>query len=221
MSYSKDFIDKKMTLLAHEIKTPMMLIKYYAEFIKETDSADKRAEFADSIMVLSQEMIDSSQFALDKIKDDKSPFAHVPLEIDFAEFCQERIQRFWPLIQEKKLQVSHNITDALIIKADPIKLKIIINNLLSNAIKFSHTQGKITLGLENNTFCITDTAPTIPEEKRATIFKAYEQIQGQQSHAGFGLGLNNCLALVQSWNGNIWTEPAKNTGNIFYFTLPK
>ena len=221
MSYSKDFIDRKMTLLAHEIKTPMMLIKYYAEFIKETDSAAKRAEFADSIMVLSQEMIDSSQFALDKIKDEKSPFDHVPVEIDLARFCQERIKRFWPMIQEKELQVSHNITNTLIIKADPVKIKIIVNNLLSNAIKFSPEKGKITLGVKNNIFHIADNAPTIPEEKRETIFKPYEQIQGNQSHAGFGLGLSNCLALVQNWDGKIWVKPSETPGNVFYFTLPE
>lgn len=73
------------------------------------------------------------------------------------------------------------------------------------------------------TLYVQDTGIGIPEEKRQSIFQAFEQGDGSISrdYVGTGLGLSISKHLIELHGGTMWVESEVGKGSTFYFTLPK
>lgn len=67
---------------------------------------------------------------------------------------------------------------------------------------------------------ITDNGPGIPDEQRARVFEPFFRLPSARHEPGSGLGLAICRAIVESYGGRIWVEPAPGGGSRFCCTLP-
>jgi signal transduction histidine kinase len=116
--------------------------------------------------------------------------------------------------------------DMPVITADSARLIQIFSNLISNAIKYSHPdrQPLINIGYRPKTemhiFYVKDNGIGIPSEYLENVFdmffRTYEDLA-----SGTGLGLSIVKKAVNDMNGDIWIESEKNTGSVFYFSLPE
>ena len=111
---------------------------------------------------------------------------------------------------------------------DPIRLRQILVNLVGNAIKFTE-QGDVVVKLsvdnrERDTvllhLAVSDTGIGIPQEKRDSVFLAFEQGDGSRArkYGGTGLGLAICSKLVELIGGRIWFENNLAGGTTFHAT---
>jgi signal transduction histidine kinase len=101
----------------------------------------------------------------------------------------------------------------------------LLANLIGNALQHRalvkprleiaacHREGMIELA-------ITDNGPGIPDEQRARVFEPFFRLPSARREAGSGLGLAICRAIVESYGGRIWVEPAPGGGSRFCCTLP-
>jgi CheY-like chemotaxis protein len=69
-------------------------------------------------------------------------------------------------------------------------------------------------------FCVIDTGIGIPQEKQASIFDAFTQVDATSTRefGGTGLGLAICAQLVNLMGGKIWVESEVGSGSKFFFT---
>ncbi len=105
---------------------------------------------------------------------------------------------------------------------------MVITNLIGNAIKYTLAGGSIKIEISMHTaegktaeFSVTDTGIGItPEEKQAVFSGFHRTLEGQQSAAGFGIGLKVSKELLEAHGVRLQVESAPGKGSRFYFSLP-
>ncbi|MDQ1286408.1 MAG: two-component system, sensor histidine kinase and response regulator, partial [Thermodesulfobacteriota bacterium] len=133
--------------------------------------------------------------------------------------------------QAKGLELIYDVEDQTPdrIVGDSGRLKQVLINLLGNAIKFTE-QGEVLVSVKAEQlldsklklyFEVRDTGVGIPEEKLATIFQAFEQVDSSSTRrfGGTGLGLAVSSQLCQMMGGKIWVQSQIGKGSVFYFTV--
>jgi K+-sensing histidine kinase KdpD len=126
----------------------------------------------------------------------------------------------------------HTVTvkgpDNLPVRADPTRLKQVLNNLISNAIKYSPQGGPIEVRLRANTaddtaiVYVRDHGIGIDPQDVPKLFDRFMRIQRKETMAipGSGLGLYIAHHIVQAHGGTLTLEPAPGKGTIAQVTVP-
>jgi PAS domain S-box-containing protein len=117
-----------------------------------------------------------------------------------------------------------------VVVADRDRVVQTLTNLIGNAIKFSAPGDVVVLearpgtGLEQDTvvFSVRDQGRGIPEEKLATVFERFQQVDSSDARqkGGTGLGLTISRGIVERHGGRIWAESEVGSGTTLRFTLP-
>ncbi len=118
--------------------------------------------------------------------------------------------------------------EALPVRADPTRLKQVLNNLLSNAIKYSPQGGPIEVRLRANPtddtamIYVRDHGIGIDPEDVPRLFDRFSRIQRKETSAipGSGLGLYIAHQIVESHGGRLKLQPAPGKGTIAEVTVP-
>ena len=205
--------------MAHELNTPLMLMKHYTELVKCSQGLQQQ-KFLNALETISLELLESSQFFLENFKQLSGGKAQEHSQIYIKELIDSRFELFNPLIEEKNIRCENHIQPILLSYVPKTALTIVLNNLIGNALKFTPVNGTITIKNHSRIIQILDTAPAIVAHDRLKIFEAFQKAASDQSHSGFGLGLHISSELIDSWGGKIWLKSYPNQGNQFSFTVP-
>ncbi|RXF68672.1 hybrid sensor histidine kinase/response regulator transcription factor [Arcticibacter tournemirensis] len=213
------------TTIAHEIRTPLSLIKAPLEEIIAAgeDNSQKRQNLSvierncDRLTVLINQLLDFRKMeAVD--------YMMRPERIDLKTFMVEMHERFKKAAQSKNIVFDLKLPkeNGLFIQSDPEALTKIISNLLTNALKF--TTSKIVLELKCNrdksyTISVEDNGDGIPHEKKNLIFDPFYQIQSGKDNMGTGIGLSLVKHLTSLLGGNVEVADSEKGGSIFLFTF--
>ncbi|WP_165873585.1 PAS domain-containing hybrid sensor histidine kinase/response regulator [Parasulfuritortus cantonensis] len=112
---------------------------------------------------------------------------------------------------------------------DALRLGQILSNLVGNAIKFTDA-GSVILsvklkderaGSARLAFAVQDTGIGIPQDRQASIFEAFNQVDASASRraGGSGLGLSIASRLVAQMGGEIKVESTPGRGSLFSFEI--
>jgi two-component system sensor histidine kinase GlrK len=111
-------------------------------------------------------------------------------------------------LKAAQIQVRLDIED-IVVNADRVKVRTVLDNLLSNAIKFTPKDGVVTIRANStpDRFVLefADTGPGIPEDEVPRIFEAFFQGNEEQGGqlAGTGIGLSVVLECIQAHDGSV------------------
>ncbi len=132
-----------------------------------------------------------------------------------GEFSQE--------IERGEIQIDNRLGgipgDKILVSANKNWLSIVYRNLLANAIRYTPSGGTIAYGFQDQggmyRLNVFNTGPSIPAEKRKSIFEMFE------SEVSSGIGLPVIRELVRRHGGDLWCEESPSGHPNFVFTLPK
>ena len=214
--------------VSHDLRSPLALIKGYAEILKDGFLGSLTDEQVNALNVIDKKgeqllTLVNRLFKLQTVgKDtlDKTPF-------NLNHHLYETVQSWQILTANKNIQLKLRASSELpIIMADANLLDQVFTNLLDNALKFSPEGSKIivsawTEGAELIT-AIADQGAGIDPEKAAQIFERfYQEKSTGQAKAGAGIGLALCKAIIDAHDGRIWAKSAgKNQGATIFIALP-
>jgi PAS domain S-box-containing protein len=218
-----------ISVISHELKTPVALIKGYADTLLRRDARWDLETMRESLSVIVEES-DRLNHLIDNLLDASRLQAGVlPLEMDQValDALADRVaSRFRTQTQIHEITVRFP-PDLPVVKGDPGRLEEVLNNLLSNAIKYSPNGGTIEISgraLPNEVVVtVSDQGVGIPYEEQSRIFARFfrgVQERHQCTH-GAGLGLYLAKAIVEAHDGRIWVESNPGEGAAFSFAVPR
>jgi signal transduction histidine kinase len=132
---------------------------------------------------------------------------------------------FEPIVKDKNLQLEQNVASGLpALRANPIRIRQMIDNLLGNAVKYTPPGGRITVNAQTQDrqliFEVKDSGPGIPRDEQVRIFEKFYRGSNVSGTKGSGLGLAIVKSIVDSYHGRVWVESNVNEGASFIVVLP-
>lgn len=226
----KEFLTAKIeffTNVAHEIKTPLSLIKGPLERImKKAENSKDISGYLGIMDRNTNRLIDLTNQLLDFRQTEISGFSLNFVYTNITELLTETYNSFKPLAEEKgmryRIQLAPEPVKAYI---DTDALKKILYNLFSNAIKYGRREALITLRpvtTKDRFFCIdfSSDGPAIPRHLHEKIFEPFYRLPETSGEPGTGIGLtlSRSLALLHGGQLHAGTDAAGN--NLFSLQLP-
>ncbi|MFA5344915.1 MAG: ATP-binding protein [Candidatus Omnitrophota bacterium] len=225
---SFEYITDSSSYIAHELKTPIAIIRGESEFAlkKERDKEEYKR-------VISVSLEETKRML--KIIEDLLLLTKMNYQPDVLKFEQIELTQFIGIIYEqakilaspKNIIVNIDIPqEAGTINADELHLRRLFLNLIDNAIKFTPDNGSIGISLkyENQKalVSIVDTGIGIEEENMPKLFEKFFRIEGKtkDSSPSSGLGLSIAQSIAELHGGEISVTSRAGQGSNFSVSIP-
>lgn len=211
--------------VSHEMKTPIAIIKNYAELLQKDNITDEqRKEYS---VVIEHSAMKLSQLITNILKLNKLENQRIVPKPEAYDVCRQLcdcIIQFEDVWEEKNIEMNIRMDDSTKVFADENLMELVWNNLLSNAMKFTGTGGTITVTQviedENVRISVSDTGCGMSPDSVKHIFDKFYQGDTSHSKEGNGLGLAMVKRVIELVNGKIQVESQEGVGSTFTVFLP-
>lgn len=220
--------DELFTLIIHDIKNPVSIIKQLVELLSSYDlTASEQQKIIKDISITTSKIVMLSQEVSKIMTIEAKQLTLRREEININDLVQDIYQRNLISAKNKSIKfIAENNENLPTVILDVQKTDEIIDNLVSNAIKFTQKGGTVILKAEvedgNLKVAVSDNGLGISEEDIKQAFKLGSKLSnkptGEESSTGLGLWIVKKLVDIQ--NGKVWVKSALGKGSTFYFTLP-
>lgn len=218
-----------MANVSHDLKTPLTMIKAYAEMstdlhannkAKRKEDMDIIVEEVDRLTILVNDIL-----TLSKMQSNIDTLTYE--EVNLIKLIEDILSRYKVLKETENYNFEFiHSEDEITVKADKKKLEQVIYNLVNNAINYTGEDKKVTIKIsEDNGYLveIIDTGKGIKDEDIPYIWDRYykNNKKHKRNLVGTGLGLSivkNILEL-HKWEHGVNSELGK--GTCFYFKITK
>lgn len=211
------------TSIAHEIKTPLSLIKAPLESVLEMDISDTRIKKQLQVMEMNtNRLLSLINQLLDfrKIEGNRLNLNYTMQDI--KKLIDNTITRFEPSVMQagKHIEVETDISE-LVIPLDKEEVTKVLSNLLNNGLKYATQLIKVKLTCEDDMALIAvySDGNIVPADMRKRIFDPFYQIDEESS--GVGLGLSLARSIVELHKGYLSFDVSDDGKyNVFTCALP-
>ncbi|RME88829.1 MAG: PAS domain-containing protein [Anaerolineae bacterium] len=216
-----------ISIISHELRTPVALIKGYASTLRRDDAHWDREVVNDSLAVIEEEADRLSKMIDDLLDASRLQAGGLSLnrsEVFLPALAEQLAERFRTQTDRHTLTVSFP-EDFPVIYADEGRLEQVLSNLISNAIKYApegeiRIQGQVRP--EQVIVCVSDEGPGIAPQDVPHIFdRFYRSPETLRKTKGAGLGLYLTRAIVEAHGGRIWVDTGVSRGARICFSLPR
>ncbi len=221
--------DRLISILAHDLKNPLLALSLSAEILmmkSDTFKPDEIKGKAKQIFEVIKNLNNLIENLLTWSRSQQGKIIFSPRSINIREIVDNSINLYKENTKQKNQTIDIGEFPDKTINADSDMIQTIIRNLLSNAIKFTPRDGTITISAfsENDLFGINikDTGVGMTPREIDNLFAMDLSLssKGTSKETGTGLGLIICKEFVEKHNGTIKVESTKNQGTTFTVSLP-
>ena len=221
-----------ISITAHEIKTPVSVIKGYTELLLNDDEfssnmSDTAKEYMKRIDSSSNEIFSLVENLLNITKIENNQFSLNVEEFNISDLVDEVVTNMSNEASIKKQNISiKKDKDIPLVSADKLKIEEVINNLVENAINYSPEDADITVTLTlKDKFVevsVKDTGFGISYNDQKKIFSKFFRSDNMniKKIGGTGLGLYISSKIIDMHHGNISVVSNEGEGSTFSFKLP-
>lgn len=211
--------------VSHDLRSPLTSVIGYTELVERAGSLnDNQREFLKRIQESVQHITSliNDLLELGSIEaglDTRREFVHLDGILNYT------LEMLQGQIKAKHINLKTEIASALpALRANPVRLRQVLDNVVGNAIKYSHDQGEVTVAMRSEDdqiiVQVTDNGPGIPAKDQAHIFDKFYRGSNISSKAGSGLGLAIVKSIVEAHQGRMWVESTVGKGSTFFVILP-
>jgi len=214
--------------ISHDIRTPLTMIKGYAETIKDITGDDKEAreqqldiivEESDRLSVLVSDVMDLSLMQAGQT-------AFHPTVFDITEKAESILSRYQLLEQTKGFAFCLEAEGPFQVEADGVRIEQVLYNLINNAVNHIGEEKRITVRIlpesqEEVRVEVTDTGAGIRQEDLPLIWDRYYKSYKGKTSMGTGLGLSIVKAILVNHRSRFGVNSTLGVGSTFWFTLKR
>jgi len=208
---------------SHDLRQPMQAINIFMEMLHR-ESFSGNSELIVRKLRFSIDLLNKMfNTLLDISKLDAKAVVVVEETFSAQELLIELKEHFYPLAQDKKIELKFSTSDFLII-GDKTLLGQLIRNLLANSIQYTK-QGSVEVELsqklEKLEVIVSDTGAGISDEDLPLIHKEFYRSQlSRNLHDGLGLGLSIVHRILKMIQGNLSVSSQLGVGSVFTISTP-
>lgn len=218
-----------ISIISHELKTPVSLIKGYAGTLRREDAHWDEETLRQSLAIIEEEsdrlnelidnLLDASRLQAGKFEIKKE-------EIRLDHLAERVVEKFRLQTDQHSL-VTKFPPDFPPVQADYERMEQVFNNLISNALKYSPQGGTILVqGWEEGDWvyvAVSDEGIGIPKHEQERVFDPFYRAEDAMTSKtkGTGLGLYLVQAIIEAHGGKIWVESEEGHGATFILALPR
>lgn len=223
-----------ISVISHELKTPVALIKGYVSTLRREDATWDREIIRDSLEIIEEEadrLAEMIENLLDATRLQAGGLKLSLLDVSLPQLAERLAERFRTQTQIHTLRVDFP-EDFPVVLGDETRLGQVLSNLISNAIKYATNGGEIRVegrvrpprGNEPGEVlvCVSDQGPGIAPGDAPHVFdRFYRADQASRTTKGAGLGLYLARAVIEAHGGRIWVDQTPGEGARICFSLPR
>ena len=224
------FLSRRLTLpkdlmanVSHDLRTPLTMIKSYAEMIKDIsgEDPDKRnahlnviIDEADRLNLLVNDMLTLSGIQSGAVPLERRSF-------NIKDIIESILGSYSLYTENEGYTFTLTCDGNLMVTADQARIKQVLSNLINNAVKYSGDNKQISITVQERngkTRCeIEDHGHGIPQSEIGKIWDRY--YRGGPGEAGTGLGLAIVKEILTLHNAKFGVDSEPGMGSIFWFEL--
>lgn len=209
--------------LSHEMKTPIGVIRAYAEGMQDEADEEKRQKYAEIIVSETERMSALIETLLDLSALENGAVSLTPERFDFVEFVETVAGRLLIDMPESDFVLQYELpAHKTFVYTDRQRMEQVINNFIVNAKKNVSPEGILRLSVveQGNMlhFSIYNQGASIPPEKLSEIWKKFYRDKNAK-YSGSGLGLAIAAQILSMQNLTYGAENVSD-GVRFFFSIP-
>jgi PAS domain S-box-containing protein len=218
--------DQFIRVAAHELKTPVAIMKGYADLLLRSSerlppalagSLEAIERGAGRIDRLVGDLLDVSQLQLGRMEIRRE-------KVDVAELVDVVTRRV--ALTTKKHEIRVTESEPVVVQADRARLERVLDKLLDNAVRYSPRGGGVEVSVcvrdDHAQVCVCDHGVGIARSKQGRIFERFYRAHTDTPHdyGGMGVGLYISREIIAQHGGTMWFSSEEGRGSEFCFRLP-
>ncbi len=229
ISYLKELDRLKSDFIhtvSHDLRSPLTAVLGYTELVERTGPLNQnQQEFLHRLQGSVQHITSLINDLLD-LGRLEAGFDTRREVIQLEGVLKYTLDMFDSQIKKKLIELSVDLSPNLQpLRANPIRIRQMLDNLVGNAIKYTPNDGKIRVSIamqeKQIVLRVQDTGPGIKPEEQGRVFeKFYRATNAPDGVTGSGLGLAIVKSIVDSHQGRVWVESTIGKGSTFVVLLP-
>ena len=212
--------------VSHDLRSPLTAILGYTGLISRSGNlSEQQEEFLQRIQQSVQHITTLVNDLLD-LERHEAGFDTRRETVQIENVLKHTLDQFETLSAKKKQTMLVNVDSPLPpLRANPIRIRQMLDNLIGNAIKYTPANGTIKVELHSEAqqiiLEVADSGQGIPPSEHSRIFEKFYRASNVTDDAvGTGLGLAIVKSIVDSHGGRVWVESAVGEGARFFVVLP-
>ncbi|MEG1153526.1 MAG: HAMP domain-containing sensor histidine kinase [Ruthenibacterium sp.] len=210
--------------ISHDLRTPLTLIKGYAETVRDLTGDDKEKRNAQLDVIVDEtdrlSALVNSVMELSKYSSGTDTLVRV--HFDLAQLCDEVACRYADTCAKSGVTLETQVDAQCMVSADPDGMMRVVHNLLSNAIHHVGADKRVTLRCvpqENGVVRVEvqDYGAGIAPEDLPHIFDKYYRSRADAGKIGTGLGLSITKAILINHGYDFGVDSEVGKGSTFWF----
>ena len=228
---SKHHVNDFLASMSHHLRTPLNGVMGCAEYIYSS-TREPMIQFTSKIILEnSLQMLHLVNGLLDLSKIQEGSLDLSQSEFDISDIVESVRALHQARADELKITLQVNLAPNLPsqMRADPYRVRQVLNNLIDNGLNYNRPQGSVTLSVtpsSNNlwvVFSVEDTGRGVAPEMQEIIFMRQQKNNNPfvlRPNEGAGLGLVLSHHLIHLMGGKLDYSTKAGEGSMFFFTLP-
>ena len=226
LAKAKGYQKELLANVSHDLRTPLTMIKGYAEMVRDIsweDEAQRNADTgiiireADRLTALVNEILEYTSL---QNGHEKRQFT----EVDFSKLAKKVIGQFEPLLNQNGGMIESEIEDGCVVIGDEALLMRAVYNLVDNAIRHMGEDRKVIVsvkGGERILLEVADHGAGIDETELPHIWEKYytSRQRGNKGVSGLGLAIVKEIAEIHGAEYGVSSE--KGQGSRFWMAMKK
>ena len=218
-----------ISVISHELQTPIAIIKGYASTLARTDAKLDADALHSRLVAIEEEADRLNKLVGNLLYASRIQAGGLQMEIsalDLPPLIQGVVRRL--KARSPDVHVTVAIPPNLpTVMADRERIEEVLQNLLDNAVKYSPRQAHLAINCritgDEVIVSVSDAGMGISLRDQEQIFDRFRRAGDVRSRSapGAGLGLYICRSIIEAHGGRIWVDSTLRQGSTFSFSLPR
>ncbi len=215
--------DDLISAISHEIRTPLSAVVGFAQLLRDEEAGLSDKDRSEMMSILIRQSGDLTNIVDDLLVAAKATSGRLEVSAVSVDLRAQAAQALEGWLSDMERDPIALPSETVRCMGDPARVRQIVRNLVSNAIRYGGPEISVSIDFDDRSGClsVSDNGAGVPEERRETIFGAYEHgAPPKGAVPSLGLGLYISRELARRMGGDL-TYRYQDGTSIFELRLPR